>query len=121
MPHINISAWRDQFTSNFKPTPYDVWAFHHDRAFGVPHPGSTPPSIVAHALYYFSPPGGLIIDPMAGGGTVLDVCALMGRRCLAYDLAPVRPDIQQHDICQGFPVERKAVISSSVILRIIRC
>ena len=96
---------RDRFTTSFRPTPYDVWAFRHDRAFGIPHPGSIPPAIVAHALHYFCPPGGLVVDPMAGGGTTLDVCQSMGRRCFAYDLEPSRPDIDHHDIRVGFPAE----------------
>ncbi|HEV3162791.1 MAG TPA: DNA methyltransferase, partial [Isosphaeraceae bacterium] len=77
---------RDRFSAGFRPTPYDVWPFRHDRAFGVAHPGAIPPAIVAHTLYYFTQPGDLVVDPMAGGGTTLDVCAAMGRRCLAYDL-----------------------------------
>jgi ParB family transcriptional regulator, chromosome partitioning protein len=96
---------RIRFTTSFKPTPYDVWTFRHDQAFGTPHPGSVPAGIIAHTLHYFSPPGGLVIDPMAGGGTVIDVCEAMGRRCLAYDLVPTRPDIRCHDISQGFPQE----------------
>jgi hypothetical protein len=96
---------RDRFAANFRPTPYDVWAFRHDRAFGVPHPGSIPPAIVAHALHYFTAPGALVVDPMAGGGTTLDVCASMGRRCLAYDVDPVRSDIRRHDVNDGFPQE----------------
>ncbi|WP_165231932.1 DNA methyltransferase [Aquisphaera insulae] len=96
---------RDRFTTDFRPTPYDVWAFRHDRAFGIPHPGSIPPAIIAHALHYFSPVGGLVVDPMAGGGTTLDVCESMGRRCLAYDLEPTRHDIRRHDIRHGFPPE----------------
>jgi ParB family chromosome partitioning protein len=71
---------RDRFTVNFRPTPYDVWAFRHDRAFGIPHPGAIPPGIIAHTLYYFTPPDGLVVDPMAGGGTTIDVCEAMGRR-----------------------------------------
>lgn len=96
---------RDRFSAGFRPTPYDVWSFKHDRAFGVPHPGSIPPSIIAHTLHYFSSPGSLVVDPMAGGGTTLDVCASMGRHCLAYDLHPVRADIQSLDIDRGFPTE----------------
>ena len=34
---------RDRFTTGFRPTPYDVWSFKHDRAFGIPHPGVDPP------------------------------------------------------------------------------
>jgi len=98
---------RDRFTAGFRPTPYDVWAFRHDRAFGIPHPGSIPPAIVAHTLHYFTAPGALVVDPMAGGGTTLDVCQSMGRRCLAYDVAPVRPEIQVHDVRNGFPSESR--------------
>ncbi len=96
---------RDRFSSGFRPTPYDVWSFKHDRAFGIPHPGSIPPGIVAHTLHYFSEPGALIVDPMAGGGTTLDVCESMGRRCLAYDLHSTRPEVAEHDVTKGFPPE----------------
>jgi hypothetical protein len=94
---------RDRFTTGFRPTPYDVWAFKHDRAFGIPHPGSIPPGIVAHTLHYFTEAGALVVDPMAGGGTTLDVCESMGRRCLAYDIDPVRPDVSAYDVRKGFP------------------
>lgn len=96
---------RDKFTAGFRPTPYDVWNFRHDPAFGIPHAGAIPASIIAHAVHYFSPPGGLVVDPMAGGGTTLDVCAAMGRRCLAYDLHPTRDDIRLFDVNNGFTQE----------------
>ena len=96
---------RDRFTTGFRPTPYDVWSFKHDRAFGIPHPGSIPPAIIAHTLHYFTSSDSLVVDPMAGGGTTLDVCQSMGRRCLAYDIEPTRPDVLSHNITQGFPSE----------------
>ncbi len=96
---------RDRFTAGFRPTPYDVWSFKHDRAFGIPHPGSIPPSIVAHTLHYFTQPGDLVVDPMAGGGTTLDVCESMGRRCLAYDIEPARADVAKRDVRLSFPPE----------------
>ena len=96
---------RDRFSASFRPTPYDVWSFKHDRAFGVPHPGSIPPAIIAHLLHYYTAPGGLVVDPMAGGGTTLDVSESMGRQCLAYDIHPVRPEIRKHDVKEGFPLE----------------
>ena len=96
---------RDRFSAGFRPTPYDVWSFKHDRSFGIPHPGSIPPGIVAHTLHYFTEPGALVIDPMAGGGTTYDVCESMGRRCLAYDVSPVRPEVVKHDIRTGFPLD----------------
>jgi ParB family transcriptional regulator, chromosome partitioning protein len=96
---------RDRFTTGFRPTPYDVWPFRHDRAFGIPHPGAIPPAIIAHLLHYYTTPGALVVDPMAGGGTTLDVCESMGRRCVAYDLHPVRPEIGESDVRDGFPQE----------------
>jgi ParB family transcriptional regulator, chromosome partitioning protein len=96
---------RDRFSTDFRPTPYDVWSFRHDRGFGIPHAGAIPPAIIAHALYYYTFPNALVVDPMAGGGTTLDVCQSMGRRCLAYDLQPTRPEVSLHDIRRGFPAE----------------
>lgn len=96
---------RDRFTTGFKPTPYDVWPFRHDPSYGIPHPGSIPAAIVAHALAYFAAPDDLVVDPMAGGGVTIDVCEATGRRCLAYDINPVRPDVKQHDVTEGFPAE----------------
>ena len=96
---------RDRFSAGFRPTPYDVWSFKHDRAFGIPHPGSIPPGIVAHTLHYFTQPGATVVDPMCGGGTTLDVCRSMGRRCLAYDIHPVRQEIARIDVRSGFPSE----------------
>ncbi|WP_435020321.1 DNA methyltransferase [Tundrisphaera sp. TA3] len=96
---------RDRFSANFRPTPYDVWSFKHDRAFGIPHPGSIPPAIVAHTLHYFTAPGALVVDPMSGGGTTMDVCESMGRVCLAYDIEPKRPGVIRLDIRSGFPPE----------------
>jgi hypothetical protein len=96
---------RDRFSAGFRPTPYDVWPFKHDRAFGVPYPGAIPPAIVAHALHYYTTPGATVVDPMAGGGTTLDVCISMGRNCLAYDLHPVRLEILQNDVNNGLPSE----------------
>ena len=94
---------RDRYSAGFRPTPYDVWSFKHDRAFGLPHPGSIPPAIVAHTLHYYTQPSALVVDPMAGGGTTLDVCQSMGRRCLAYDIHPVRSEIVINDVNDGFP------------------
>ncbi len=96
---------RTRFTTGFRPNPYDVWAFRQDPAYGVTHPGAIPAGIVAHLLHYYTTPGALVVDPMAGGGTTLDVCTAMDRRCLAYDLDPVREDVRKNNIKIGFPLE----------------
>ena len=43
MPLTRTCAAATASRAGFRPTPYDVWAFQHDRAFGIPHPGSIPP------------------------------------------------------------------------------
>jgi hypothetical protein len=92
---------QNHLAEDFRPTPYDVWMFKHDRAYGTRYPGSIPAGIVANVIHYYSEPGDLVVDPMAGGGTTIDVCASLGRRCLAYDVAPSRNDITLHDISKN--------------------
>lgn len=86
--------------------PYDVWNFSkcHD-LFGASYPGRIPGQLVAHVLYFFTEPGAMVIDPMAGSGTVPDVCLAFGRKCYGYDvdLRPGRPDIIRHDLSEGWP------------------
>ena len=49
-----------------------------------------------------------MVDPMAGGGSTIDACRSLDRRCLAYDVDPIRKDIKKWDIVnQGFPEEAK--------------
>ena len=91
---------RDHLATDFKPTPYDVWLFKHDRAYGTRYPGSIPAGIVANTLHYFTEPGDLVVDPMAGGGTTLDVAASLNRRCLGFDLSPSRPEINLWNIAR---------------------
>ena len=87
---------------------YTSWQFsENDPRFGIPHPGRIPGQIPANVIYYFSEPGDLIVDPMAGGGSTLDAAEFLGRTALGYDVVPKRPDIQQHDISTGFPPEAK--------------
>ncbi len=99
---------QNHLANDFHPTPYDVWMFKHDRAYGTRYPGSIPAGIVANTVHYFSEPGDLVVDPMAGGGTTIDVCSSLNRRCLAYDLAPGRPDIVRHDISRNSLPEEAA-------------
>jgi len=70
-----------------KTQPYDVWNFSgcHD-LMGDKHPGRIPGELVCHVLYFYTKPGDLVIDPMAGSGTTLDACLLMGRKCRGYDI-----------------------------------
>ena len=96
---------------DIKIQPYDVWQFGkcHD-LMGSDHPGRIPGQLIAHVLYFFTQPGDLVIDPMAGSGTTPDACLLMGRKCYAYDIDDRhgRPDIIPHNIAtDGWPERTK--------------
>lgn len=98
-----------------KVQPYDVWQFPgcHD-LMGDAHPGRIPGELVAHVLYFFTKPGDLVIDPMAGSGTTLDACLLMGRKARSYDIdhRHDRVDVEQYDLSSGWP---EAVSKASLI------
>ena len=59
--------------------------------------GATPSWVVWQLLHRYTAPGDLVVDPMVGSGTTLDVAADLGRRAKGFDLQPTRPDIAQAD------------------------
>jgi DNA modification methylase len=61
------------------------------------YPGVTPAFIIYNMIKRYTKPGDLVVDPMAGSGTTLDVCKEEGRKCIAFDISPTRPDIIQND------------------------
>lgn len=78
---------------------WDDWSFSKcDNRFGEDWEGRIPAQLIAHALYYFTKPDAIIMDPMAGGGTVSDTCLVFGRKCFSFDLATrdYRPEIIAH-------------------------
>lgn len=84
-----------------KVQPYDVWQFAKSGdLFGREHPGRIPGELVAHVLYFFTQAGDVVIDPMVGGGTTLDVCLVMGRKCYGFDIDQRhgRKDVITHNI-----------------------
>ena len=106
-----ISGWVLQKLGNcqdFVPDSlhlYDLWNFSTcDERYGVSgYPGQIPGQIVENVLHYYTGPGDVVLDPMAGGGTTIDVCKAMARRYLAFDVQPIRDDIGKHDITMGPP------------------
>lgn len=89
--------------------PYDVWNFPTcDDRFGSDYPGRIPGQLVAHCLYFWTEQGDLVLDPMGGSGTTIDVCKALNRRALAYDAHPSREDITLHNLAtQGWPEATK--------------
>lgn len=108
--HLLPDKYKEVESTHFLvPQLYNVWSFgKYDERFGIENfEGRIPGQIVQNTLYYYSEEGDLIVDPMAGSGTTIDVCKLMKRHVLAYDINPVRGDIAKHDIRQGYPKECK--------------
>ncbi len=48
--------------------------------------GNSPTQIVEQCILRLSKKNDLVVDPMAGSGTTLDVCKLLDRKCIGYDL-----------------------------------
>jgi adenine-specific DNA-methyltransferase len=68
--------------------------------------GATPSWIIWQLLQRYTRENDLIIDPMCGSGTTLDVARDLDRRALGYDLNPQRDDIFRAD-ARSLPLEDK--------------
>lgn len=76
-----------------------VWNFgNRDNYAGDSHfYGNAPTQVVEQCILRLSNEEDLIIDPMAGSGTTVDVCKTFRRKVKAFDLTPTRKDIIQND------------------------
>lgn len=70
--------------------------------------GATPAWVIWQLLSRYTRAGDVILDPMCGSGTTIDVAVELGRKPLGFDLAPTRPDIKQAD-ARHLPVAKEAV------------
>lgn len=66
--------------------------------------GATPSYVIWNLLKRYTKPKALVIDPMCGSGTTLDVARDLGRRALGYDVNPQRDDIFHVD-ARKLPLE----------------
>lgn len=66
--------------------------------------GATPSYVIWNLLQRYTKPKDLVVDPMCGSGTTLDVARDLGRRALGYDVAPFREDIFRAD-ARRLPLE----------------
>lgn len=72
------------------------------------YPGVTPALLIWNLVWRYTKPGELVVDPMCGSGTTIDVCKEEGRRVIGYDISPVRPDIIQND-SRTIPLDNDSV------------
>ena len=70
--------------------------------------GVTPAFIIYNMIQRYTEPGDLVLDPMCGSGTTIDVCAEEDREAIGYDITPTRPDIQRVD-ARSIPLDDNSV------------
>ena len=59
--------------------------------------GVTPAFIIWNMIQRYTKPGDLVIDPMCGSGTTIDVCEEEGRKAIGYDINPQHPKVKKND------------------------
>ncbi|HAV10315.1 MAG TPA: DNA methylase [Dehalococcoidia bacterium] len=72
------------------------------------YPGVTPALIIYNMIWRYTDPGDLVVDPMCGSGTTIDVCLAEKRKAKGYDIVSTRPDIIQND-ARKIPLEDNSV------------
>ncbi len=85
--------------------PTTLWAYpsqHYEssrsKVQGDPkYAGATPSWVIWQLLQRYTREGDVVLDPMCGSGTTLDVCADLGRVGVGFDLVPTREDIRRAD------------------------
>lgn len=93
----------------FTTTLWEYPSQHYESAGGSlqgdpNYAGATPSWVIWQVLSRYTRENDVVVDPMCGSGTTLDVCKDLGRRGMGFDLAPRRPDIQQAD-AREIPLE----------------
>jgi len=59
--------------------------------------GVTPAFVIWNLLQRYTKENDLVVDPMCGSGTTIDVANELNRRVIGYDLNIVRPDVIKND------------------------
>ena len=82
--------------------PTTLWDFPSQNYGGfkqgnMAYVGATPSYIIWNLVERYTNPDELVVDPMAGSGTTLDVARDLGRKALGYDLASPRSDVFRAD------------------------
>jgi DNA modification methylase len=70
--------------------------------------GVTPAFLIWNLVQRYTKPGDLVVDPMAGSGTTVDVCKEEGRKVIGYDIAPQHPEVIQND-ARNIPLPDESV------------
>lgn len=79
-----------------------LWDFPRQNYGDKPHGnnkynGVTPAFVIWNLLQRYTKEGDLVVDPMCGSGTTIDVAKELNRKVIGYDLNITRPEIIQND------------------------
>lgn len=90
-----------------------LWDFPRQNYGGKPHGdnkfnGVTPAFVIWNLLQRYTKPGDLVVDPMCGSGTTIDVAKELDRKVIGYDIVPYRDDIIQND-ARKIPLKNNSV------------
>ena len=87
-------------------TLWDYPSQHYKRSMEPEseYKGSTPAYIIWNLLSRYTKSKDLVVDPMCGIGTTIEVARDLNRRALGYDISPVRKDIFRAD-ARKLPLE----------------
>jgi DNA modification methylase len=112
---INIKKSESYINKDYRPSIISttLWDYHK-QSYGLTpkgnnkYPGVTPAFIIYNLVWRYTKPGDLVLDPMAGSGTTIDVCKEERRRVIAFDIVPTRENIVQAD-ARKLPIEDSIV------------
>lgn len=90
-----------------------LWDFPKQNYGDKPHGnnkynGVTPAFVIWNLLQRYTDEGDLVVDPMCGSGTTIDVALELNRRVIGYDLNVVRNDVIYND-SREIPLEENSV------------
>jgi DNA modification methylase len=97
-PIIESTTLWDFPTQNYGKIP------HGDNKFN----GVTPAFVIWNLLQRYTKESDLVVDPMAGSGTTIDVARELWRQVIGYDISPYREDIIQND-ARKIPLDDNSV------------
>ncbi len=90
-----------------------LWDFPKQNYGGIPHGdnkynGVTPAQVIWNLLQRYTKEGDLVVDPMCGSGTTIDVAKELNRKVIGYDLNVTRSDVIKND-SRKIPLENNSV------------
>jgi len=98
IPLIESTTFWDFPRQSYGPTPKG-----NNKYAGV-----TPALIIYNMVWRYTELGDLVLDPMCGSGTTLDVCREEKRKAIGYDISSTRPDVIAND-ARHLPLEDSSV------------